>query len=338
MQQGPRGERLSEFKGSQPAVQLPVPPLSTVPQQSVCGRAGDKPSLLLEEMRKEVDTALHRLDESSSATPAKGGDLQDALEALRRLALELKQVNAGLCDTNAQLERVLAERIRETEVLTRAVREGEQRRRSLAQEFDHRVKNALAVMQSLAVESRLHAPTPEDFEQGLRARLAALARSHDLLAAGAWEGAALRDVIVRTLAPYADGNGETSRIVVEGPDIYLTPSVAVTVNLAFHELLSNAVKHGALSVPEGRVEVRWHVDEGQGVTPAVEIDWREQGGPPVRPPERRGFGSRLVERGLQRGLSAEVRLNFAPEGVECLIRLPLGRRVVAAPPQAAAPA
>jgi len=283
--------------------------------------------------------ALNCLDKDVKKGGREVGDLRDALESLRRLALELKQVNAGLCDANANLERVLAQRLREMETLSLAVREGEQRRRSQAREFDHRVKNALAVVHSLAVESRRHAPTPEDFEQGLQARLATLSRSHDLLAARGWEGASLQEIVFRALMPHANGGCDEGpvRLMGDGLDVHLTPSVAVTVSLAFHELLSNAARHGALSVPEGTVELQWCLDESVANTPVVEIDWRERGGPPVRPPKRRGFGSRLMERGLRRGLSADVQMNFMPAGLECLIRLPLGKRVAVAPSPAAHP-
>jgi two-component sensor histidine kinase len=131
--------------------------------------------------------------------------------------------------------------------------------------------------------------------------------------------------VERTLAPYRS----EGRVRTEGPPVRMAPTAAVTVNLAFHELATNAVKYGALSVQTGRVDVSWRIDRTDRARPMVEINWVERGGPPVRPPAKRGFGSRLIERGLVSEFSAEVRLDFAPEGVECQMRLPFVARVVA---------
>lgn len=202
-------------------------------------------------------------------------------------------------------------------------RADEERRQVLLGELNHRVRNTLAVVQAVASQTLRHAVVPAEVQSALLARLAALARSHDLLTRSGWEGAPLPEVVGQTLAPHAAAAGE-GRIAVTGPPVLLPSAAVVTVNLAFHELATNAAKHGALSVPEGRVEVGWTLDRSQrGAPPAVEIVWRERGGPPVRPPERRGFGSRLIEGGLAREFGAAVRLDFAPEGVECRIRLPL---------------
>ncbi len=212
---------------------------------------------------------------------------------------------------------------------TEARRERE-RREVLLRELDHRVKNALAVVQSVALQSGRHAPTPADFQDGLVARLRALALSHDLLRESAWEGASLNVIAERTLAAYAGPVGAAARVRVQGPAIRLAPTAAVTMNLALHELAANAAKHGALSIPEGRVELRWTLDRTDPERPRIDIVWRERGGPPVSPPSRRGFGSRLIERGLRREFGAEVRLDFVREGVECRISLPAGSRIVAA--------
>jgi two-component sensor histidine kinase len=192
----------------------------------------------------------------------------------------------------------------------------------LLDELNHRVKNTLAVVQAVALQTLRHSGTPAEVQSALMARLTALARSHDLLRQGEWEGASLPEIVGQSLAPYAAAVGE-GRVVMTGPPVRLPSSAVLTANLAFHELATNAAKHGSLSVPEGRVEVGWAIDGRQGEASAVEIVWRECGGPPVRPPERRGFGSRLIESGLAREFGAEVQLDFAPEGVECHIRLPL---------------
>ena len=175
-------------------------------------------------------------------------------------------------------------------------------------------------MQSIAAQTGRSTGTPGAFQDAFDARLMALARSHDMLTRGGWERAPLAEVAGRALEPYAAAPG---RVVVAGPPVRLAPNAVVTLNLAFHELATNAAKHGALSAPGGSVEVGWALMRPKDKAPALEILWRERGGPPVRPPERRGFGSRLLERGLAQEFGATVRLDFAPLGVECRVRLPL---------------
>ncbi|WP_372624408.1 HWE histidine kinase domain-containing protein [Falsiroseomonas sp.] len=204
---------------------------------------------------------------------------------------------------------------------TEARREDE-RRTLLLRELDHRVKNTLAVVQSVASQTERSTVVPSSFGEAFRARLMALARAHDMLAGACWAGAPLREMLEGTLAPYA-GPGGARRFTVDGPPVLLPPNATVTVNLAFHELATNAAKHGSLAVPDGTIEVTWTV-EPNGDGPAVDILWREVGGPPVAAPERRGFGSRLLEHGLAREFGGEVRLDFVPSGVQCRMRLTIG--------------
>lgn len=202
---------------------------------------------------------------------------------------------------------------------------GEEHRALLLRELDHRVKNALATVQAVAAQTLRQANAPATLRETFEARLRALARSHDMLARGGWEGASLREVIERTLKAYAmDSDGAAGRVSAEGAPVQLAPNVTVTLNLALHELATNAAKYGALSVPDGHVEVTWMLERrARDETPVVAIVWRERGGPPVRPPQHRGFGSRLLEQGLVRESGGQVRLDFAPTGVVCRIRLPL---------------
>jgi two-component sensor histidine kinase len=203
----------------------------------------------------------------------------------------------------------------------------EARQRLLLAELNHRVKNTLVAVQSVAAQTARQAETADGFRAAFQSRLMALARSHDMLTEGGWEGAALREVAQRTLAAYG---GAPARFGLSGPPVRLAPAAVVTLNLAFHELATNAAKHGALSAPGGRVEVGWTLEAGDGGgDPALAISWEERGGPPVRPPESRGFGSRLIERGLPQEFGAEVSLRFAPAGVECRIRLPAAKNVLA---------
>lgn len=203
----------------------------------------------------------------------------------------------------------------------------EERQRQLLAELNHRMKNTLATVMAIAGQSRRGAVDPETFGQAFEARIGALSNAHDLLTAGSWDGASLADVIGRTLAPYASvEDGGTPRVTIDGPPVRLSPNAAVTTNMAIHELATNASKYGALSGRDGRLEVLWRVDAAAS-PPCVDILWREVGGPPVTPPGRRGFGSRLIEQGLARELGGDVKLLFLPEGVQCQINLPLSRKV-----------
>jgi two-component sensor histidine kinase len=116
------------------------------------------------------------------------------------------------------------------------------------------------------------------------------------------------------------------RFAAAGPHVRLVPNAAVTLNMAFHELATNATKYGALSTPHGRVDIAWRA-EGE----AVALDWRETGGPAVAPPRRRGFGTRLIERGLAHELGSEARLSFLTEGLHCHMRLPFSAKLGLAP-------
>jgi two-component sensor histidine kinase len=160
------------------------------------------------------------------------------------------------------------------------------------------------------------------------ARIGALARAHELLSEASWEGASLRDVITRILAPHVSNDGE-GRVSLSGPPVHLGPNAAVTLNMAFHELTTNAAKYGSLSVDAGRIEVTWSLEEGAGPL-TLAIEWREVGGPPVAEPVRRGFGSRLIEQALAREFDGQVELTFAREGVCCRMRLPLSAKMRAA--------
>ena len=207
-----------------------------------------------------------------------------------------------------------------------ARKQAEERQRLLVDELNHRVKNTLATVQSIAIQTRRVTDTAAGFEAAFLARLGALARVHDLLSRIAWEGASLADVARQTLAPYLAAGDQTERVTLDGPAVKLGPNAAVTLTMAFHELATNAAKYGALSTPAGRVSVRWSADDA--VPPSLlEIEWREEGGPPVIPPERRGFGSRFIERGLAREFDGQVELDFAPEGVCCRMKMPLSLKL-----------
>lgn len=142
-------------------------------------------------------------------------------------------------------------------------------------------------------------------------RLASLARAHDVLTTGNWEEADLRTVIDTALQAYAP-----DRFRIEGPAINVGAHAVTALTLAFHELATNAAKYGALSREGGVVSIRWH---GSRDSPRFKLQWREEGGPDVVVPTRRGFGSKLIERLLAAELNGEVRLDFAPSGLICYV-------------------
>lgn len=184
----------------------------------------------------------------------------------------------------------------------------EELQRLLTNELNHRVKNTLATVQSIVNQTLRNAADAEVARKTINARLLALAGAHDLLTARAWAGADLSDLVARAVAPFP-----ASQIVFDGPSLLVLPAQALALSLALHELATNAAKYGALSRPEGRVEIRWSVRDDE-----VDLSWRESGGPPVAPPSRRGFGSRLIEH-ASRDLTGRFRLEFDEAGVRCWI-------------------
>lgn len=195
-------------------------------------------------------------------------------------------------------------------------RDSEQR--LLINELNHRVKNTLATVQSIAAQAFRRVLDPE-VRSNFEARLIALAKTHDILTRESWESASVLDVVSDAIQPYADG-GATPRFRVEGAAIRLPPGIVLPLSMALHELCTNAVKHGALSGPSGTVTITWTVDHER-----VRFRWAETGGPAVREPTRRGFGIRLIERGLAGQLGGAVELRFALKGVICEMDIPLRR-------------
>lgn len=191
----------------------------------------------------------------------------------------------------------------------------------LNHELSHRLKNTLTLVQSIASQTLRNAPNLEAARDALAARLIVLGKAHDILLAGQTDSASVDQVVQEALSLHDDTG---RRFRVSGPSLLVGPSAALALGLMLHELATNAVKYGALSVPNGRVSVGWTVED-VGATAEFRLDWREQGGPPVMPPTRKGFGSRLIQRGLAGG---EVALRYATEGVQCSLSAPLaGLRV-----------
>jgi PAS domain S-box-containing protein len=201
-------------------------------------------------------------------------------------------------------------------------REAAERQRRLARELDHRVKNVLAVVQAIASQTVRASGSLEGFAEAFEGRLGALARAHGLLTSTGWAGADLRGLAEQTLEPYLDGAAE---VAVGGPSLALPPRRAVAVAMVLHELATNAAKHGALSVPGGRVAVGWEVGEGEGGARRVRLAWEEAGGPAVgAAPGRKGFGTALIEQSLRYDLEGAGGLRFEPDGLRCELSFPLG--------------
>lgn len=211
------------------------------------------------------------------------------------------------------IERAQAEEISQRE--SAAARAAEAHSRLLADELNHRVKNTLATVQSIAIHTLRGATSLDAFGQDFLARLTALAQTHDLLMQGGWHGADLRQMLERELKPYGHASGPS--LVLHGAPVRLHPQPALALGMALHELATNATKYGALSSAGGRLEVAWRREPD-----LLHLAWTELGGPTVQPPARRGFGSRLIEQGLAYELQAEVRLDFNPGGVSCVFRIP----------------
>lgn len=208
-----------------------------------------------------------------------------------------------------------------THTLTAAIditerKQAQERLELLVNELNHRVKNSLAIVQAIASQTFRGEGVGDERRHAFESRLMALSSVHNLLTRDNWEGAELRDVVAESVAPY-DPEGQC--FLVEGPPLALTAASAVSVALAVHELCTNASKYGSLSVDGGAVRLQWRIDTVDGAR-RLTLEWREEGGPPVVPPVTRGFGSRLIERGLFTDLSGRATLDFDPAGLKCIVQ------------------
>ena len=184
----------------------------------------------------------------------------------------------------------------------------------LSHEVDHRAKNLLAVVQ--ATVSLSAGDTAEEVKAAIGGRIQALANAHNLLALSHWEGASLNSIIQQELAAYCSEKG--SRTTISGPSKTLGPPAAQSIAVVFHELATNAVKYGALSVPEGRVRIEWSLKPNQDLI----IFWTEMEGPKVMPPSREGFGTRAIRMMIKNQLYGDVHFNWHPTGLACIIDIP----------------
>ncbi|WP_210331143.1 sensor histidine kinase [Microvirga terrestris] len=199
-------------------------------------------------------------------------------------------------------------------------READRRQRLLIDELNHRVKNTLATVQSLAWQAARPGVPPQVAQQRFQERLLALSRTHNLLNETHWEGASLRAILETELQPYATA---PSRIRLHGPEVQLSPKSAVVLGMAFHELATNAVKHGALSLASGQVQVDWETDQ-PGDEAILTIEWREMNGPLLEGHPKAGFGSRLLRQTIIQELAGELDVRFDRPGMCCTIAVQIG--------------
>lgn len=188
----------------------------------------------------------------------------------------------------------------------------------LINELNHRVKNMLATVQSIAMQTQRS--TPDAFNERFEARLMALSRAHDLLTRRQWAGVGLRELLAQAVSPFI---GETECMIrLDGPDRMLSPRTALALAMVVHELVTNAAKYGALSQRSGRIGLQWSIAADNGAE-RISLTWIEKGGPAVQNPKRRGFGSRLIERSIGKDLDGKAELQFLPDGLQCSLAFPL---------------
>ena len=193
-------------------------------------------------------------------------------------------------------------------------------RRALAAEVQHRVNNILATVRAILGQTRDKTTTLEDFVESFDGRLSALTRSQMLLARGLDNRVDLHELLTDELIAHTARIGES--VVVSGPKIWLTPSAAEMLAVAFHELATNAVKYGALASPDGRIDVGWRVEAKKAGRQLV-LRWREDGVRLQQPVARRGFGTELVEEGLPYTFGGAARMQYHENGLECVMHFPL---------------
>jgi two-component sensor histidine kinase len=199
------------------------------------------------------------------------------------------------------------------------LKEAVARQQLLSGELQHRIKNTLAMVGAIANQT-MRGEDVKAAREGFAARLMTLSHAHDILTRTSWTAAPIKEVIDGALAPHGSGPG---RIRTSGPDLLLQPKQALALSLAVHELATNAMKYGALSNGSGTVDIVWS-EEIIEAMPSFRFTWSESGGPPVSEPapDRKGFGSRLIERMLTNDFAGKVQISYRPEGAVCELIAP----------------
>jgi PAS domain S-box-containing protein len=268
----------------------------------VFGEAGQR---LVDAQRRVLSTGFGERVEFSLDTSLGRQTWDVALEPLRDSTDKL----TGL--TGAALE--ITER-----------KQAEERQQLLLAELSHRVKNTLATVQSVATQTAMHSESIQEFRKAFDARLHSLAQTHGLLTRSRWKGAELKAIVLGEMG--AHGGVETGRVKLAGPSLYLAPRAALSLHLVLHELATNAAKYGALSTPEGQVDIQWSLDQ-QGPERVLRLFWIESGGPKVVPPARRGFGTTVIENSVEYELDGETTMRYLDSGLCCELTIPWGDEV-----------
>ncbi len=199
----------------------------------------------------------------------------------------------------------------------------ESERELMMGELNHRVKNMLTVVQSIASQTLRTTPDPKHFVDTFRQRVQALGRAHGVLTQAQWRGTGLRELAEAVLGGFADAE---RKLRFDGPTLRLSPNAAISLAMALHELGTNALKHGALSTAKGNIGLSWElVDESDPEKGRLRLTWSEHGGPAVMPPSRKGFGRRMLEQGIAHELGGAVELDYAAGGLICRMTFPAAR-------------
>ncbi|WP_184261589.1 sensor histidine kinase [Rhodopseudomonas rhenobacensis] len=245
-----------------------------------------------------------RAEARDQGPPAQPQDILEAENVSLRLLLAQAEIDAQQLLAQAGIEAKQREA-------------GQKLQKLILEELHHRIKNTLATVSAIASQSLRNAASTEHAQQAIEGRLLALGRAHDLLLQAQWTSADLGKVVRG--ATEAFDNRDAPKFSIDGPDIRMNSAAVIAIAMTLNELCTNTTKFGALSMPAGHVDIAWALDDaGQ----RLHLTWSERGGPPVQPPTRRSFGTRLIET-LGRQLRGEVTLSYPPEGFGYVIEVPL---------------
>ena len=230
--------------------------------------------------------------------------------------------------------RVRAEKLTAEQALRRsqehqeAMEKAEAHQRTLIEELNHRVKNMLTVVNAMARQTAATSANTDDFTEKFVRRIDALGRTHSLLSREQWATVQLSQVAIESLEPYL--LEDKDRVLLDGPPVPVDPKTALALGIVFHELATNAIKHGALSNRDGHIAMSWVFGDNERIA----LQWQEQGGPEVTPPSRGGFGSRLIRLEMTHELNGDVELLYEPSGLKVLMEFPLCTQPMLVPAQA----
>jgi two-component system, chemotaxis family, CheB/CheR fusion protein len=261
------------------------------------------------EKQQELRQILERLRRS---TPVNAFETERITKDGRHI-----QVSYTSTPVRSPAGKLLAAAVIERDVTRR--REIEDQQKMLLAELNHRVKNALATVLSIAARTRKATDSLDDYYRAFEGRLRALASTHDLLAKNVWAGADLHQILLAELDPY---DGEKQAVRISGGSLFLSSRAAVVFGMIFHELATNAAKYGALSDATGNVQVSWRIDGEKDAQKNFVLEWQERGGPAAAPDHQRGFGLKFLERSVAYELQGSAELQFDPGGLRVMIRAP----------------